>query len=416
MLSHEENELLTKVGPGTRMGELLRRYWYPVAATAEMIERPVKAVKILGESLVLYRDKKGRPGLVGPQCAHRRMSMALGIPENDGLRCAYHGWLYDRNGRFLEQPYEQAEDPNSTFKERVSIPAYAVQELGGLIFAYLGPPPAPLLPRWGLFVREGVLRDIGAAVIPCNWLQIMENSLDPVHVEWLHQHFYNYVQERLGRSEFKGNPVKHKKINFRVFEYGIIKNRMLEGETEDNEDWQVGHPVLFPNILLSGSTARPTFQIRVPIDDTHTWHVWYTCYARSNVKQSQEPIPFYKVPVPGIDNDGEPQWSLLDNNSGEDIAAWVTQGEIADRSLERLGLSDKGIILYRRLLEEQLEKVKSGEDPMNVFRDPAKNVYIKLRLEDSKLNSGAFRPGPRRQGGATKYSPILDEEEQQAGK
>jgi 5,5'-dehydrodivanillate O-demethylase len=90
--------------------------------------------------------------------------------------------------------------------------------------------------------------------------------------------------------------------------------------------------------------------------------------------------------------------------------------EIADRSLERLGLSDKGIILYRRLLEEQLEKVKSGEDPMNVFRDPAKNVYIKLRLENSKLNSGAFRPGQRRQGGATKYSPILDEEEQQARK
>ncbi len=388
MLSQEENELLTKVGPGTPMGQLLRRYWYPVAATAELIERPVKAVKILGESLVLYRDKKGRPGLVGPQCAHRRMSMALGIPENDGLRCAYHGWLYDRNGRCLEQPYDQAEDPNNTFKERVSIPAYAVQELGGLIFAYLGPAPAPLLPRWDLFVRDGVLRDIGAAVIPCNWIQIMENSLDPVHVEWLHQHFYNYVQERLGRSEFKGNPVKHKKINFRVFEYGIIKNRMLEGETEDNEDWQVGHPVLFPNILLSGSTARPTFQIRVPIDDTHTWHVWYTCYARSKVKQPQEPIPFYKVPVPGIDNDGEPQWSLLDNNSGEDIAAWVTQGEIADRSLERLGLSDKGIILYRRLLEEQLEKVKSGEDPMNVFRDRAKNVSSKLGPEASKLNRG----------------------------
>src|SRR5216117_4083676 len=216
----------------------------------------------------------------------------------------------------------------------------------------------------------------------------MENSLDPVHVEWLHQHFYNYVQERLGHSDFKGNPVSHKKINFRVFEYGIIKNRMLEGESEDNEDWQVGHPVLFPNILLSGSTSRPTFQIRVPVDDTHTLHFWYTCYARSEVKEPQEVIPFYHVPVPGYDKTGEPQWSLLDNNSGE------------------------GIILYRHLLREQLEKVQAGQDPMNVFRDPAKNVYIKLRLEDSKLNSGSFRPGPRRQGGATKYSPILDQKEQ----
>ena len=128
----------------------------------------------------------------------------------------------------------------------------------------------------------------------------MENSLDPVHVEWLHQHFFNYVQERLGRTEFKGNPVRHKKINFREFEHGIIKTRMLEGETEDNEDWQVGHPVLFPNILLSGSTSRPTFQIRVPLDDTHTLHLWYTCYPRGDHEGPQEVIPFYNVPVPGI--------------------------------------------------------------------------------------------------------------------
>src|ERR1700752_3372783 len=306
MLSQAENEQLTQVGRGTPMGELLRRYWYPIAASAELIAKPTKAVRVLGEDLVLYRDKKGRPGLIASQCAHRRMSLVLGIPEKDGLRCPYHGWLYDRNGKCLEQPYEQAEDPDSRFKDRIHMPAYPVEELGGLIFAYLRPQPASLLLRWELFVRDGVLRDIGTAVIPCNWLQIMENSLDPVHVEWLHQHFFNYVQERVGRSEFKGNPVKHKKINFRVFEYGIIKNRMLEGETEDNEDWQIGHPVLFPNILLSGSTARPTFPIRVPIDDTHTWHVWYTWYARSSVKQSQEPMPFYHVPVPGIDNEGEP--------------------------------------------------------------------------------------------------------------
>jgi 5,5'-dehydrodivanillate O-demethylase len=115
--------------------------------------------------------------------------------------------------------------------------------------------------------------------------------------------------------------------------------------------------------------------------------------------------------VPGVGADGEPEWSLLDNNSGEDMIAWITQGGIADRTQEALGLSDKGIILYRRQLEEQLEKVQAGQDPINVFRDPAKNAFIKLRLEDNKLNSGSFRSGPRRQGGATKYSPILDSEE-----
>jgi 5,5'-dehydrodivanillate O-demethylase oxygenase subunit len=414
MLSREENELLTQVGPGTPMGELLRRYWYPIAASSELIEKPTKAVRVLGEDLVLYRDKQGRPGLIGPQCAHRRMSMLLGIPEEDGLRCAYHGWLYDRAGKCLEQPYEQAEDPGSTFKDRIRVLAYPVEELGGLVFAYLGPEPRPLVPRWELLVRDGVLRDIGAAIIPCNWLQIMENSLDPVHVEWLHQHFFNYVQERLGRKEIKGNPVRHKKINFREFEYGIVKTRMLEGESEDNEDWQVGHPVLFPNILLSGSTSRPTFQIRVPMDDTQTLHLWYTCHARDH-KAPQEVIPFYNVPVPTIDASGEPPWPLLDNNSGEDMIAWITQGGVADRTQEALGLSDKGIILFRRQLKEQLEKVRAGEDPINVFRDPDKNRYIKLRLEDRKLNSGSFRPGQRRQGGATKYSPVLNEEER-AGK
>jgi 5,5'-dehydrodivanillate O-demethylase len=122
-------------------------------------------------------------------------------------------------------------------------------------------------------------------------------------------------------------------------------------------------------------------------------------------------VPFYNVPVPSIDGSGEPQWSLLDNNSGEDIIAWITQGGVADRTQESLGLSDKGIILYRRQLKEQLEKTRAGQDPINVFRDPAKNASIKLRLEDSKLNSGSFRSGPRRQGGATKYSPVLNGEE-----
>jgi 5,5'-dehydrodivanillate O-demethylase oxygenase subunit len=186
---------------------------------------------------------------------------------------------------------------------------------------------------------------------------------------------------------------------------------MLEGESEDNQDWQVGHPVLFPNILLSGSTSRPTFQIRVPVDDTHTLHLWYTCYPRADIQAWQEVIPFYKVPVPGLESDGEPQWELLDNNSGEDMIAWITQGGIADRTQESLGLSDKGIILFRRQLKEQIAKLQAGVDPINVFRDPAANQCIKLRLEDSKLNSGSFRTGQSRQGGATKYSPILSNEE-----
>jgi 5,5'-dehydrodivanillate O-demethylase len=308
------------------------------------------------------------------------------------------------SGRTAMHANKDVHEPQ-TAQDKDSPLAFSMEGATGL-----GPEPAPLIPRWELFVRDGVLRDIGAAVIPCNWLQIMENSLDPVHVEWLHQHFFNYVQERLGRTDFKGKPVSHKKINFTEFEHGIVKTRMLEGQTEVSEDWQVGHPVLFPNILLSGSTQRPTFQIRVPLDDTHTLHLWYTCYVRDDAKP-QDVIPFYNVPVPGVDASGDPDWSLLDNNSGEDMIAWVTQGGVADRTQEALGLSDKGIILYRKQLKEQMEKVRAGLDPMNVFRDPATNQSIKLRLEEAKLNKFSFRgSGQTRQGGATKYSPILNSE------
>jgi 5,5'-dehydrodivanillate O-demethylase len=370
------------------------------------------AVKILGEPLVLYRDRKGGYGLIEPQCPHRRMSLLYGVPEERGLRCAYHGWLFDEAGQCLEQPYEETEEPESKFKNKIRIKAYPVEELGGLLFAYLGPKPAPLLPRWEIFVRADARRDIGMAVIPCNWLQIMENSVDPVHVEWLHQHFNNYARERLG-SEQRNERLKHEKIGFDLFEYGIVKRRILEGETETDEDWAVGHPLVFPNVLLSGSTRRSTFQIRVPVDDVHTLHVWYTCYAQSGGAQAQDQdrISFYRVPVSTGHGEAEPEWSFLDNNSGQDIAAWVTQGAIADRSNENLGLSDKGIILYRRLLKEQIAKMERGEDPMNVFRDPAKNVCIPLKLEEAKLKRSVLQPESRRQGGATKYSPVLNEED-----
>ena len=200
MLKVTENERLTRVGPGTPMGELMRRYWHPIAAMAELDDNPVKPVTLLGESLVLYRDRQGRLGLIGDTCPHRRASMVYGVPEDEGLRCPYHGWLFSETGQCLEMP---AEAPDSTFPRRVKMAGYPVQDLCGLIFAYLGPEPVPLLPRWDMFVWDHVLRDIGSTIIPCNWLQIMENSLDPVHVEWLHGRFADYVLERLGRPELK---------------------------------------------------------------------------------------------------------------------------------------------------------------------------------------------------------------------
>src|SRR5947209_18315554 len=175
------------------MGELLRRYWYPIATVPELDAEPVLAVKLLGENLALYRSDSGELGLVAQRCPHRGASLAYGIPEEGGIRCAYHGWKFSPNGSCLEQP---AEPEDSTFKDRVKIPAYPVQEMGGLIWAYLGPEPVPLLPRWDILVRDDLSRSIGVTHIPINFLQAMVNSMDPVHFEWLHGVYGNYVPTR----------------------------------------------------------------------------------------------------------------------------------------------------------------------------------------------------------------------------
>ncbi len=192
MLSEEENELLTRTGAGTPMGDLMRRYWQPVAAVAEMEGRWTKRVRVMGEDLVLFKDRTGKLGLIAEQCPHRRASFAYGIPTAEGIRCPYHGWMFDGTGKCLEQPNEPE---GSNFKDKVTTTGYPVQELAGLIFAYLGPLPAPLITKLDGYVADPAIRLIARTVIPCNWLQIQENSADPIHSEWLHGHFAEFVDE-----------------------------------------------------------------------------------------------------------------------------------------------------------------------------------------------------------------------------
>ena len=154
MLSIQENEKLARVGAGTPMGELMRRYWHPIAAAAELDEKPTKPVRLLGEDLVLYKDKSGTIGLIDRFCPHRRVDLSYGIPEENGLRCMYHGWMMDETGQCVEQPFEETVRPDGRFKEKVKIAGYPVQVLAGMIFAYMGPQPAPLLPNWEPFTWE----------------------------------------------------------------------------------------------------------------------------------------------------------------------------------------------------------------------------------------------------------------------
>ena len=270
MLSVQDNERLTQVGAGTPVGELMRRYWHPFAAATELDERPTKAVRLLGEDLVLYRDKSGTLGLIERACPHRRVDLSYGIPEEHGLRCMYHGWMMDETGQCIEQPFEETVHPDGRFKEKVKIAGYPVQELGGMLWAYMGPTPAPLIPMWEPFTYENGYSDIGIAELPCNWLQCQENSHDPVHLEWLHG-YWGVAQQREKAVALGGEadlspiiPRNHKKIGFTEFEHGIIKRRVVEGTTEEDHDWKVGHPALFPNILFVGDGVKCNFQYRTP--------------------------------------------------------------------------------------------------------------------------------------------------------
>jgi 5,5'-dehydrodivanillate O-demethylase len=309
-------------------------------------------------------------------------------------------------GHCVEQPNES--ETHALRGTKVTA-AYPVQEMGGLIFAYLGPEPAPLLPRFDGYVIPRAIRHLGKRVIPCNWLQIMENSVDPVHTEWLHGALYEFRHEHEGMRVAISK--HHRKIAFDEFAFGIVKRRLLENQSEDSDDWRVGHPLIFPNTLAGGSGGglwrQLIFQIRVPVDDTNTMHWWYHAYVPPEDADVPghllDRVPVYEPPV--TDERGD---YLLDYIHAQDIMAWVSQGTIADRTKEKLGASDRGIVMYRRMLKRELEKVARGEDPIGIVRDPLKNEIIPLPREKGKdMYSDGFVSHIRRQ--MSNFSPIAEE-------
>ena len=408
MITESDNARLTTVAAGTPSGELLRRYWYPIATASEMRERWTKRVRLLGENLVLYRDRSGRFGLIGESCPHRRASLYYGIPDSDGIRCPYHGWKFDGTGACIDQPNEPA---GSTFKDKVNIGGYAVGELGGLIWGYLGPQPAPRIPKLDGFVAEPAVRHVGYTLVDCNWLQIMENSCDPVHTEWLHGHLQEFVEEvRDGVKPSFAISRHHVKIAFDEFEYGLYKRRLYEGQSEDADDWRVGHPVFFPNTLAVGSrrdgSRTYSFQIRVPVDDTTTMHYWYTAFTVEGVDIPPHllaDVPLFEVPCRTAAGDFRVE--MLD---AQDVMAWVTQGPVAKRELEKLGTTDRGVIMFRRMLEREIERVAAGGDPMGVIRDPANDTVIELHTEYDK---GMLSDGIRSRMSRTQaqFSPFFND-------
>jgi 5,5'-dehydrodivanillate O-demethylase oxygenase subunit len=388
MLTVEENERLTQIGPGTPMGNLLRRYWHPIAVVTDLEHRSTQRVRLFGEDLVIFKDRSGALGLIAEACPHRRASLAYGIPTANGIRCPYHGWEFDAAGRCTEQPNEPAESTlrqaeARLFEDRIATAAYPVREFAGLLFAYMGPLPAPVLTRLDGLVAQPAIRLIGKAVIPCNWLHIMENTADPIHSEWLHGHFLQFLEEQQGKhNAFTG---RHKAIAFDEVPYGIIKRRLKEGQLEDCDDWRVGHPLVWPNMLALGvkypTWATYEFQFRVPADDTHTNHFWFTAF----VPPEGADVPPHLLERPVV-YDVPLETGELDTAEFQDIMAWRSQGGIMDRTAEHLGSTDRGVILYRRMLAQQLEALERGEPLMLVNHDVTHDDVLDLPSEHGKAH------------------------------
>ncbi len=215
-----------------------------------------------------------------------------------------------------------------------------------------------------MLARESYNRSIRITELPCNWLQCMDNSLDPVHFEHLHGTYGNYTMQRLGRPPMM-NSARHVKIAFDPWDYGMYKRRLTDRQTEEAGDWTVGHPVIFPHCLAQGDSL----QYRVPMDDTHTLH--FTFWS-SELAPGKEPDVNWLVEHDPLvyDELGRVRGDYVIR---QDEMAWIGQGAISDRTTEHLATSDRGIMLFRRLLHENLERVASGQDPIAVIRDPAVN-------------------------------------------
>lgn len=354
---------LARVGRGTPMGELLRRYWHPVALATDACETP-KMVRALGEDLVLFRDRSGRPGLMYPRCAHRGASLFYGKTEDRGIRCCYHGWLFDVSGKCLEQPCTGRPGAGASGSP-VRQPAYPVQERYGLIFAYLGPPERkPLLPRYNLLERlaEGELLEAddssigsgGPAIVPCNWLQHFENVMDPFHVPVLHGLFSGtQFTDRMSvvpEVRFEYCPHGVRSVQLRTLASGQAQRRITEAVLP------TVRAVANPRAEDDGPCSLLGWVL--PLDDTS-----FRIYSAGRVRQ-----PGGLKSIRSRFN-GK-LWSELTAEEHQrfpgDYEAQVSQGPITLHSEEHLVSSDRGVVMLRTLLERQVKAVASGGDPIGV--------------------------------------------------
>jgi phthalate 4,5-dioxygenase len=397
MLSKEENELLTRTGPGTPGGDLMRRYWQPVAVQDDLPEgsAPVP-VRLLGEDLVLFRDESGQPGLLGIHCSHRGADLSYGRLEDGGLRCIYHGWLYDRTGRCLEQPGEPA---GSTFHERIRQTAYPCIETGGFILAYLGPGEPPQVPGFDFLHAPPERREVARVIRECNYLQGNEGNFDPHHVPLLHWTaagaFGAVVPLGPNRTWLK--PMTETENT----EYGV---RLYSVTETANGEKQVGiHHFLMPNLSafsFQGGGDGYGVNWHVPIDDTVHW-VYRVQFSRDTPVDHEAIRKSRLAPSDPVRNRANRYRQDRDSMNEASFAglgisfpdqdACVTEGAgpIQDRTQEHLASTDKCLVASRMMLLKAIQDLQQGKEPPLFTRHAANNPEIRLVTAGIRVPPGA---------------------------
>jgi phthalate 4,5-dioxygenase len=392
MISAEQNELMTRIGPGTLAGGLLRNYWQPVALAEELDgPRPVKAVRLLGENLVLFRHD-GKYGLLERHCPHRGADLAYGRLEDGGLRCSFHGWLFDTSGRCLATP---AEPEGSRMCEHIRQRAYPVVERSGILFAYLGAGEPPAFPHFDCFVAPDAYTFAFKGYWDCNWLQALEVGIDPAHASWLHKFFEDEDPAASYGRQFRATPADSEMPMSKVLRefdrpeirvertaYGM-RLQTLRKLNDKSTHLRVTN-ILFPQAFVIPMSPEMTIsQWHVPVDDYGCY--WYSIFTSfgapvdkdtmRNQRLKTYPAPDYR-PLVGRHNgwgfDPLEQRKSTFTGMGFDINihdqwACESQGRLQDRTREHLGSTDKGIALYRRILLEAIEKNQAGEKPPMVL-------------------------------------------------
>jgi phenylpropionate dioxygenase-like ring-hydroxylating dioxygenase large terminal subunit len=397
MLTAEENERITRVGPGTPMGNVMRRYWQPMALSHELPENdgaPIR-VRLLGEDLVAFRDTEGKVGLMDAFCPHRRAPMFFGRNEECGLRCVYHGWKFDRDGKCTDMP---SEPPDSLFKNKVTIQTYPTFEGGGVIWTYMGPPetmPAP--PDYEWIRVPAAHRFVSKTWEDCNWLQAMEGGLDTAHSSFLHN-------EKLGDKTLLRVRDGHPRIEVEKNEYGYRYASVRDLGNEGNYvrvyqyvmPWQ---QMRGSNTALSGGrnkVPKSAGHLWVPIDDHHTFvynTVWsYDASIEINQDFAWEEearfgrgkddlLPGFKLRANKANDyliDRQKQktqtFSGIRGINTQDMALQEGMGPICDRTQEHLGTSDRAIIAARQLLLEACDAVERGEMPRGASPATHQNI------------------------------------------